>query len=114
MRRRAAPSIDRRAALVGFLVAAAVTIALPLLGFSALGPIAGSAAGGAVAGRVAGRDEAFHGATIAALLIVALAIVASFGAASAGDVLADTAWTVLSDLLLLLVGAAGGWLARRS
>jgi len=72
------------------------------------------AAGGALAGRIAGAAGLFQGAVMAVLFILLQGAIASLGSATAVDLVTDTAATVGRDALLLVAGAAGGWLATRS
>ena len=71
-------------------------------------------AGGSLAGRIAGAAGLLQGAVVAVLFILLGGAIASLGSATAVDLVTDTAATVGRDALLLVAGAAGGWLATRS
>jgi len=76
--------------------------------------VLGVAGGGFLAGRIAGAAGLFQGAVVAVLFILLQGAIASVGTATAVDLVTDTAATVGRDALLLVAGAAGGWLATRS
>ena len=108
------PELDARATAAGMALTILVAIALVGFGFPAIFSLLGVGAGGYVAGRMAGRDGLFHGAAIGVLSIIVASIAASAGNSNVTDVLVDTLTIVVSDVLLLLVSSAGGWLATRS
>ena len=119
MPERAMPGIDWTAVLLGAVAAVVVALAI-LVGSGAartdVGPvaeIAGVAAGGYIAGWRARRAGVAHGALVGAatIIVLGLGILPQPGAAT--SVVADTALTVLSDVVVLAAGAAGGWLATR-
>jgi uncharacterized membrane protein AbrB (regulator of aidB expression) len=114
MTQRTVPEVDPVATASGLALSIVVAIAGVFLGFPAIPGLCGVAAGGYVAGRVARRDGLFHGAIVAALAIVLISAAASAGNANVSNILADTLSIVVSDVLLLLFGSAGGWLATRS
>ena len=114
MRERSVPELDARAAAAGLALSVLVATGAYFLGFAAIGAWAGALAGGYVGGRMAGRDGLFHGAVVGAADVVVLAIVSTAGSATASNVVVDTAATILSDALLLVLASIGGRLATRS
>ena len=114
MRERQMPELDVRALASGLALSVVVAIAGLLLGFPAIGALVGVAAGGYVAGRLAGHHGLYHGAMVGALAIVLASIAASAGNANVSNVLVDTLSIIVSDVLLLLGGSAGGWLSTRT
>ena len=108
------PELDARAVAAGAALSIMVAILAIFLSFPAIGALAGVAMGGYVAGRMAGRDGLYHGAIVGMLAIVAASIAASAGNASVTNVLADTLSIVVSDVLILSLSSAGGWLSTRS
>lgn len=113
MDRNTVPTLDTVATAAGVALSIVVAIGGLLFGFPAIATLCGVAAGGYLAGRMARRDGLFHGLIVAALTIVAVDIVASAGQQTVNDILADTLTIVVSDVLLLLLGCAGGWLSTR-
>ena len=119
---RPGPRVAWPAVLAGLAVAFGITIAgaalAAIAGAAAFGVGAGFiavAAGGYLAGRVAAGAGALQGAVVAALWIVAEAIVTtSLPPSAETGIVVDTATTVARDVILLGLGAAGGWLATRS
>ncbi len=109
MRTREAPSIRWRAVTLGLIVALGIGVVASVLGTGLPGGLIGLAAGGYLAGRYAVDAPALHGALVAALWIVLLAL-APFPEGSAG-VVEETVATVVADILYLAAGAGGGWLA---
>jgi len=114
MRERTMPEVDPRAAGSGIALTILVALAGIFLGYGPIFSLVAVAAGGYLAGRMAGRDGLFHGAVVGVLAIIAASIAASAGNATVSNVLVDTLTIVVSDVLLLLFGSAGGWLATRS
>jgi hypothetical protein len=108
------PELDARATVAGVALSVLVASGGFFLGFPAIGVWAGALAGGYTGGRMAGRDGLFHGAIVGAADVIALAIVSTAGSAAASNVDVDTAATILSDALLLVLAAIGGRLATRS
>ena len=108
------PELDARAVAAGVALSVVVAVGALFLGFPAIGALCGVAAGGYVAGRMSGRDGLFHGAIVGALAIVLTSIAVSAGNAPASNILADTLSIIVSDVLMLLFGSAGGWLSTRS
>jgi uncharacterized membrane protein AbrB (regulator of aidB expression) len=108
------PELDARAVAAGLALSVVVAVGGLFLGFPAIAALCGVAAGGYVAGRMSGRDGLFHGAIVGALAIVLTSIAVSAGNASASNILVDTLSIVVSDVLMLLFGSAGGWLSTRS
>ncbi|MFN2520763.1 MAG: hypothetical protein ABR525_06945 [Candidatus Limnocylindria bacterium] len=119
MPERAMPGIDWPAVGLGTVAAAVIALALLVgsgVAHADIGPIAeivGVVAGGYVAGLRARIAGAAHGALVAAALIVVLGLGVLPQPGVAGNVVADTALTVLSDLVVLAAGTGGGWLATR-
>lgn len=107
---RPAPGISWKGVLAGALLATLVGLLNGGLLFSALA-VAG---GGWLAGRIAGAAGLFQGAVVAVIFVLLQGAIASLGTAASADLLTDTAATVGRDALLLVAGAAGGWLATRS
>lgn len=114
MRERTMPKLDGRAVVAGASLSVLVAAAGLFLGFPAIGVWAGALAGGYLGGRMAGRDGLFHGAAVGAIDVIALAIVSTATSADASNVVVDTAATIVSDVLLLVLAAIGGRLAARS
>jgi uncharacterized membrane protein AbrB (regulator of aidB expression) len=114
MRERSMPELDARAVAAGVALSVVVAVCALLLGFPAIGALIGVATGGYVAGRMSGRDGLFHGAIVGALGIILISIAVSAGNPQASNILADTVSIVVSDVLMLLFGSAGGWLSTRS
>ena len=108
------PELDARAVAAGLALSVLVAIGGLFLGFPVIGALGGIAAGGYVAGRMAGRDGPYHGAMVGVLAIVLASIAASAGNSNVSNILVDTATIVVSDVLMLLSGSAGGWLSTRS
>jgi len=98
----------------GVLAGAAVATLVDLLTGGLLFTVLAVAGGGALAGRIAGSAGLLQGAVVAVLFILFGGAIASFGPATAVDLVTDTAATVGRDALLLVAGAVGGWLATRS
>ena len=79
-----------------------------------LAPICGIAAGGYFAGKWAKHDTLYHGALTAAGYVALEAIgVLPTPFAPTTNALEDSVAIIVSDALLLSVGAAAGWLAGR-
>lgn len=114
MTQRSLPELDARAIAAGLALTIVVAVVLAALGFPPISSLLGIAAGGYTAGRMAGRDGVFHGAMIGVLSIIVASIAASAGNSTVNNVLVDTLTIVVSDVLILLVSSAGGWLATRS
>lgn len=108
------PELDVRALAAGLALSVMVAILSFFLGFPAIGTLVAIVAGGYIAGRMAGRHGLYHGAMVAVLAIVIASIAASAGNANVTNILADTLTIVLSDVLMLLCGSAGGWVSTRS
>ena len=66
-------------------------------------PIVGAAAGGALAGRLSPSASAYQGSIVAILTILAFALLPL-------PAPTDTVLILLTDALLIAVGAVGGWL----
>ncbi len=94
-------------------VALVIAAAAAEADLSAVAGILGVSVGGYIAGRRAGRAGALHGTLVAVawILLLGLGVLPQPGAAS--SVVADTALTVLSDVIVLAAGSIGGWLATR-
>ena len=108
------PTLDARAAVAGVALSVLVAGAGFFLGVPAIGVWIGALGGGYLGGRMAGRDGLLHGSVVGAADVIALAIVSTAGSAAASNVVVDTAATILSDALLLVLAAIGGRLATRS
>ena len=116
MTRREPPEIRWRAVLIGGAVALGAGAVLSYVLGAGLNTVAGFAsvaAGAATAGLLAPTAGGFHGGLVAALWIVAEALTDPLLAA-ASNVVADTASTLLLDVLRLAVGVGAGWLASRT
>ena len=98
----------------GVLAGAALAVAVSLVGGALRVPLVAVPAGGFLAGRIAGAAGLLQGAAVAVVFIVVQAVLASLGPAGTADLVADTAATIGHDVLLLALGASGGWLATRS
>lgn len=109
-RGRPAPKVSWPGVLAGALVATLVG----LLTGALLLTVLAVAAGGSLAGRIAGAAGLLQGAVVAVLFILLQGAIASLGPVAAVDLVTDTAATVGRDALLLVAGAAGGWLATRN
>ncbi|HEY8807550.1 MAG TPA: YrzE family protein [Candidatus Limnocylindria bacterium] len=114
MRERQMPELDARALASGLALSVVVAILTFFLGFPGIGALLGIAAGGYVAGRMAGHHGLYHGAMVGVLAIVLTSIAASAGNANVSNILVDTLSIVVSDVLMLLCGSAGGWLSTRT
>ena len=114
MTERTMPEVDPAAAAAGLALSVLVAVCGVLLGYPAISGIVGVAAGGYLAGRIARRDGLFHGAVIGVLAILLTSIAASAGNENVSNIFVDTVAIVVSDLVLLLSGSAGGWLSTRS
>jgi hypothetical protein len=114
MRQGSMPDLDARAVAAGVLLSVLVAVLGFFLGFPPIFELIGAVAGGYAAGRMAGRDGLFHGAAVGAVDVVALALLPSASTANVPDVVGDTVAAIVSDVLLLVLAAAGGWLATRS
>ena len=106
------PKIVWIAVGMGVILAFAVTLAGAVAGIAWLAAAVGVGAGGYLAGRMAKAAGLLQGAIVAAVWIVIESLAPDAG--QAPNVLADTATTILRDLIYLGLGAAGGWLATRS
>ena len=73
----------------------------------------GMAAGAGLAGRLSGANASFHGGLVAVLWIAAQALLEPLQP-QAADVAGDLARTLLTDVLLLVVGATFGALGGRT
>ena len=107
---RPAPPVSWRAVFAG----AALAVAISVLAVRLPAAVVAVPAGGFLAGRLAGAAGLLQGAIVAVLFIVAQAVLASVGPAGTADVVTDTVTTIGWDVLLLALGAAGGWVATRS
>ena len=114
MRQHVVPEVDPRAAASGIALTIVVAVAVVAAGFPPIFSLFGVAAGGYLAGRMAGRDGLFHGAMVGVLAIITASIAASAGNETVTNVLADTLTIIVSDVVLLLVSSAAGWVATRS
>ncbi len=114
MRERTLPELDARAVAAGIALTILVAVGAAILGFPPISSLIGVAAGAYVAGRMAGRDGLVHGAAIGVLSIIVASIAASAGNSNVTNVLADTLTIIVSDVLLLSVSSASGWLATRT
>jgi hypothetical protein len=113
--RRSVPPLHWRAVLAGL----AVAVVVALVARSFLAPIPGVAAtiigvglGGFVAGKWAKTGGLYHGAVVGMGWIALEALGAVPTASYASDVLADTVIVIALDVVTLLAGSIGGWLAR--
>ncbi len=113
------PEIDWIAVAIGAVAAVVIAVALVNVAaaakadLSAIAGIVGVSAGGYVAGRRAGRAGALHGTLVAAAVVVLLGLGVLPQPGTASNVVADTALTVLSDVVVLAAGTIGGWVATR-
>ena len=113
------PGIDWAAVGIGAVAAVVVSLAILVASGAArtdIGPVAqivGVVAGGYVAGRRAQAAGAAHGALVAAAAIIVLGLGVLPQPGGPTSVLADTAMTVLSDVVVMAAGTAGGWIATR-
>lgn len=113
--RRTLPALEWRAVLLGLSVA----VVIGLVGRSALAPIPGLAAtiigvgaGGFMAGKWARTSGLYHGAIVATGWVVLEAFGALPTASYATDALQDTVIVIGLDLVTLVAGSIGGYLAR--
>ncbi len=90
---------------LGFVLALVASLAAPQI---AAASVAGVAGGGFVGARFAARDGLLQGSAVAALWILAADLL------NLPVVPADTLPAIGFDLLHLVAGAGGGWLATRS
>ena len=115
MRDRIAPRLRWIAIAAGVVVATVIA----WIAHAALAPIAGLAAtiagvavGALLAGKWADSAGLQHGVMVAVGYIVLEAVGLAPSAASATDLLADTATVIAVDVLMLLVASAAGHVAR--
>jgi hypothetical protein len=96
-----------------------VAVIVAVVARTFLAPIPGSAAtiagigvGGYIAGKWADSGGLYHGAVVGAGWIALEALGAVPTAVYGSDVLTDTVIVIALDLVTLLAGSIGGWLAR--
>ena len=113
--RRSLPPLRWRAVLAGLAVA--VVVALVSRSFLApipgvIATIVGIALGGYVAGKWADSAGLYHGAMVGVLWIGLEILGAVPYLSYSAEPLADTLIVIVVDVVTMLAGAIGGWLAR--